>query len=71
MLSSLSSGKARASRCGGVLLDDCKAELSKPVSVNQIAAFKRVALRRNVWFRVLSRVERGILDLNRAVRCQH
>jgi len=68
LLSSLSSRKARAaSQCEEVLINNRKAELSKPVSVNQIVAFKRVALRRNVWFRVLSRVERGILDLT--VRC--
>jgi hypothetical protein len=33
------------------------------VSVNQIIAFKKTALRRHVWYRVLSRVERGVLDL--------
>ncbi len=38
-------------------------DTSDPVSVNQILATKKIALRRRVWFRVLSRVERGILDL--------
>ncbi len=36
---------------------------SEPVSVNQILATKKIALRRRVWFRALNRVERGILDL--------
>jgi hypothetical protein len=34
-----------------------------PVSVRQIVIFKRMALRRRIWFRALSLVERGILDL--------
>ena len=29
----------------------------------KLVKFKQVALRRRVWFRVLSRVERGVLDL--------
>ena len=49
------------------MLSDQDAWLLKPVSVNQIVTFKKAALRRNVWFRALSRVERGILDLT--VRC--
>lgn len=32
-------------------------------SVGLLAEAKRVALRRGVWFRTLSRVERGIIDL--------
>lgn len=36
---------------------------SDSISINQIIASKKIALRRRVWFRVLSRVERGILDL--------
>ena len=32
-------------------------------SVGVLAEAKRVALRRGVWFRALSRVERGVLDL--------
>ena len=60
---------AKTNRRAGVLLSDqdrCSG-VSKAVSVDQIVAFKRAALRRSVWFRVLSRVERGILDLT--VRC--
>ena len=33
------------------------------LSVAKLAKVKQVALRRRVWFRVLSRVERGVLDL--------
>ena len=32
-------------------------------SIAQIAFSKKAALRHGVWFRALSRVERGILDL--------
>jgi hypothetical protein len=32
-------------------------------SVAKLVRVKQVALRRRVWFRVLSRVERGVLDL--------
>jgi hypothetical protein len=34
-----------------------------PFSVNQISLIKKAALRRGMWFRALSRVERGVLDL--------
>jgi len=34
-----------------------------PVSIGRIVIAKRFALRRRIWFRVLSRVERGVLDL--------
>jgi len=34
-----------------------------PVSVKQIVIFKKAALRQGIWFRALSLVERGILDL--------
>lgn len=33
------------------------------LSIKRLSEFKRVALRRRVWFLVLSRVERGVLDL--------
>jgi hypothetical protein len=49
------------------MLCDQAAGLSKPVSVSQIVTVKKAALRRNIWFKALSRVERGILDLT--VRC--
>ena len=32
-------------------------------SVGNLAEAKKLALRRHVWFRVLNRVERGIIDL--------
>lgn len=68
LLNSPSFGNARArSRRKEVTLNDQAAGLSKPVSVNQIVTFKKAALRRGIWFRALSRVERGILDLT--VRC--
>jgi hypothetical protein len=37
------------------------------LSVGALASVKRLALRRRVWFKCLSRVERGIIDLT--VRC--
>jgi hypothetical protein len=36
---------------------------STSVSVKKILVFKKTALRRGIWFRALSLVERGILDL--------
>ena len=33
------------------------------LSVGRLAEAKKTALRRGVWFRVLNRVERGIIDL--------
>jgi hypothetical protein len=33
------------------------------LSASKLAKFKQVALRRRVWFRVLSSLERGVLDL--------
>ena len=33
------------------------------VSVKKLAEFKKFALRRRVWFKSLSRMERGIIDL--------
>jgi hypothetical protein len=36
---------------------------STPISVKQIVAFRKTALRHGIWFRTLNRVERGILDL--------
>jgi hypothetical protein len=38
-------------------------EKALPVSINQIVFAKKTALRHNIWFNVLSRVERAILDL--------
>ena len=37
--------------------------LSGFLSMAAIVEFKRKALRRGAWFRVISRVERGVLDL--------
>ena len=34
-----------------------------PFSINQIGLIKKAALRRGIWFRALSRLERGVLDL--------
>ena len=42
-------------------------ELGGSLSVGVLAKVKQFALRRGVWFRTLSRVERGILDLT--VQC--
>ena len=42
-----------------VSIKDAAAE----VSIGLIQSSKRAALRRGIWFRALSRVERGILDL--------
>ena len=33
------------------------------LSASRLARFKQAALRRRVWFSVLSRLERGVLDL--------
>ncbi len=41
--------------------------VSDVISVRRLVEAKRTALRRGVWFRVLNRVERGVLDLT--VRC--
>ena len=41
--------------------------LGGKLSVGRLVEARRVALRRGAWFRVLNRVERGILDLT--VRC--
>jgi hypothetical protein len=38
-------------------------ELGSFPSVKALAQFKKAALRRRVWFKLLSRVERGIVDL--------
>lgn len=37
------------------------------VSAGKLVEFKKAALRRGVWFRALSRVERGVIDLT--VKC--
>ncbi len=37
--------------------------LEKPLTRDTIAGLKTRALRRRVWYRVLSRMERGLLDL--------
>jgi hypothetical protein len=37
------------------------------LSVGTLASVKKIALRRRVWFKCLSRVERGVIDLT--VRC--
>jgi hypothetical protein len=42
-------------------------ELSSFPSVKSLAQFKKDALRRRVWFKLLSRVERGIIDLT--IKC--
>ena len=40
-----------------------KGEQDSPPSVGTLAEAKKLALRRGVWFRLLNRVERGIIDL--------
>ena len=40
-----------------------KWEQDSPPSVGTLAEAKKLALRRGVWFRLLNRVERGIIDL--------
>ena len=42
-------------------------ELGRSPTVGVLVKAKKLALRRNVWFRTLSRVERGIVDLT--VQC--
>ncbi len=37
--------------------------LGNAVSIGNLAEAKRAALRRGIWYRALSRVERGVLDL--------
>lgn len=45
-------------------------EHDSPPSVGALAEAKKLALRRGVWFRLLNRVERGIIDLTvRYVEC--
>ena len=45
-------------------------EQDSPPSVRTLAETKKLALRHRVWFRLLSRVERGIIDLTvRYVEC--
>lgn len=47
-----------------------KMNLSSFPSVGKLAETKKLALRRGIWFRVLDRVERGIIDLTvRYVMC--
>ena len=36
---------------------------AQPLSISCISVTKRCALRRGIWFRALSRIERGVLDL--------
>jgi len=40
-----------------------KIQSNGALAIEKIAEAKKVALRRGVWFRILSRVERGIIDL--------
>jgi hypothetical protein len=40
-----------------------KVQSNDALAIAKIAEAKKVALRRGVWFRALSRVERGIIDL--------
>ena len=44
-----------------------KMNLSSFLSVGRLAEARKLALRRRVWFKVLDRVERGIIDLT--VKC--
>jgi len=44
-----------------------RVELGSSPSVGMLVEVKRLALRRRVWFRSLSRVERGVIDLT--VKC--
>jgi hypothetical protein len=47
-----------------------KGEQNSSLSVGTLAKAKKLALRRGVWFRLLNRVERGIIDLTvRYVEC--
>jgi hypothetical protein len=47
-----------------------KGEQNSSLSVGTLAEAKKLALRRGVWFRLLNRVERGIIDLTvRYVEC--
>ncbi len=40
------------------------------ISASELVSVKKAALRRGIWFRVLNRVERGVLDLtSRYVDC--
>ena len=40
-----------------------KGEPRNPLSIRKLAEIKQAALRHHLWFRSLSRVERGIMDL--------
>ncbi len=40
-----------------------KAKSNNSVSPGKLAEFKKVALRRGTWFRALSQIERGVIDL--------
>jgi hypothetical protein len=46
---------------------ETKLSFMSALSIGQLVDVKKVALRRGVWFRVLDRVERSVLDLT--VRC--
>ena len=47
-----------------------KGEQNSSLSVGTLAEAKKLALRHRVWFRLLNRVERGIIDLTvRYVEC--
>jgi hypothetical protein len=73
-LASLSLGKRvnhRSCRCGGENVICPKPDFHEEkngvngdvLSVGRLADAKKAAFRRGVWFRVLSRVERGVVDL--------
>jgi len=42
---------------------DLQGILDSPLTGRKLAGFKTRALRKRVWFRVLDRIERGLLDL--------
>jgi hypothetical protein len=53
---------------GGVaILGQFSAACSGGFSASKLSSIKRLALRRKVWYRALSRLERGIIDLT--VQC--
>ena len=55
---------------GAVAKSNVSSPERKVLSVGFISVIKKCALRRGIWFRALSRVERGVLDLTtRYVDC--
>lgn len=46
-----------------IAVGSSKVELNEFGSARKLAEFKKTALRRGTWFRALSRLERGVIDL--------